>query len=336
MSAPILVTGGSGFVGSMLVDELCRLGAAQVRVLDPRAPVSDVPTAVDFIAGSILDETLLRRAMQGCRQVYHVAAIPDLWLADKKQFHQVNTIGTQKVLAAAEHANVQKLVYTSTESIVVGVSRRTGQADEATAVRLQDMPGPYCRSKFLAEQAARKAADEGLPVVIVNPTLPIGPGDDRLTPPSRMLLGYLNGDYGAYLNSAFNLIHVRDVARGHILAAEHGRVGERYMLAGENLTLRELLAMLQQLTGRKMPRARVPWLLAYGFAAVSEWIADHITHQPPTAPLTGVRLARRPMFFDNQKARRELGLEPVPIRTALQDAIADFDRRGLLAVSDTF
>lgn len=330
MSNSILVTGGCGFVGSMLVDELCQQGAQRVRVLDVRAPATAFSDQVDFLQGSILDDTALSQAMQGCALVYHVAAIPDLWLADKQQFHLVNTIGTQKVLAAAEQAKVHKLVYTSTESIVVGTSRRVGNADEASAVSLQDMPGPYCRSKFLAEQAARKATQDGLPVVIVNPTLPIGPGDERLTPPSRMLLGYLNGDYAAYLNSAFNLIHVRDVARGHILAAEHGRVGERYMLAGENLTLRELLDQLHQLTGRKMPHAQVPWLLAYGFAAASEFIADHITHKAPTAPLTGVRLARRPMFFDNQKACRELGLEPVPIRTALQEAIADFSRRGLL------
>jgi len=330
MSDGILVTGGCGFVGSMLVDELCQQVAQRVRVLDVRAPATAFPDQVDFLHGSIVDDTVLSQAMQGCKLVYHVAAIPDLWLADKKQFHLVNTVGTQKVLAAAAQAKVEKLVYTSTESIVVGTSRREGNADEASAVALQDMPGPYCHSKFLAEQAAREAADKGLPVVIVNPTLPIGPGDERLTPPSRMLLGYLNGDYGAYLNSAFNLIHVRDVARGHILAAEHGRIGERYMLAGENLTLRELLAMLQELTGRKMPRAQVPWLLAYGFAAVSEFVADHITHKPPTAPLTGVRLARRPMFFDNQKACRELGLEPEPVRTALQEAIADFSRRSLL------
>jgi len=335
MTATVLVTGGCGFVGRMLVEELCQQGGGHVRVLDLRAPTSELPAQVDFIQGSILDEAALKQAMQGCRQVYHVAAIPDLWLADKQQFHQVNTVGTQKVLAAAAHARVQKLVYTSTESIVVGVGRRSGQADETTAARLQDMPGPYCRSKFLAEQAARKAADEGLPVVIVNPTLPIGPGDDRLTPPSRMLLGYLNGEYGAYLNSAFNLIHVRDVARGHILAAEHGRIGQRYMLAGENLYLSELLVILQELTGRKMPRARVPWLLACAYAAAAEFIADHITGKSPTAPLTGVRLARRPMFFDNQKARRELGLEPVSVRTALQEAIADFGRRGLLAAADT-
>lgn len=322
MSDGILVTGGCGFVGSMLVDELCQQVVQRVRVLDVRAPATAFPDQVDFLHGSILDDTALSQAMQGCKLVYHVAAIPDLWLADKKQFHLVNTVGTQKVLAAAAQAKVEKLVYTSTESIVVGTSRREGNADEASAVALQDMPGPYCRSKFLAEQAAREAADKGLPVVIVNPTLPIGPGDERLTPPSRMLLGYLNGDYGAYLNSAFNLIHVRDVARGHILAAQHGRIGERYMLAGENLTLRELLAMLQALTGRKMPRAQVPWLLAYGFAAVSEFVADHITHKPPTAPLTGVRLALHPCRFDNAKAREALGFAPRPLDETLPEALA--------------
>ncbi len=330
MTAAILVTGGCGFVGRMLVDELGQQGAGRVRVLDLREPPESMAANVDFMAGSILDEQLLMQAMQGCEQVFHVAAIPDLWLADKRRFHEVNTIGTQNVLTAAARNSVQKLVYTSTESIVVGTRHRRGSANETTSVSIKDMPGPYCRSKYLAEQAVRQAAAQGLPVVIVNPTLPIGPGDERLTPPSRMLLGYLNGDYGAYLNSAFNLIHVRDVARGHILAAAHGRSGERYMLAGENLYLSELLQMLTELTGKPMPRMRVPWLLAYGFAAASEFVADHITHKPPMAPLTGVRLARRPMFFDNHKAREQLGLQPVPIKQALREALADFAARGLI------
>ena len=330
--ATTLVTGGSGFIGQAVTEALLQNGE-QVRMLDLREPPAALAGRLEFRQGSILDQAMLRDAMRGCQRVFHLAAIPELWLADKRGFEQVNTVGTEKVLDAAARAGVRRLVYTSTESIVVGTRRRSGNADENTAVTLKDMPGPYCRSKFLAEAAARRAAQQGLPVVIVNPTLPIGAGDLRLTPPSRMLLGYLNGEYSAYLDSAFNLVHVRDVAQGHLLAADKGRVGERYMLAGENLRLSELLAILQQLTGLPMPRRRVPWLVALGFAAVSEFIADHITHQPPMAPITGVRLARRPMFFDNRKAREELGLELTPAAVALGDAIADFRARGLITRS---
>jgi len=262
--------------------------------------------------------------------VFHLAAIPELWLPDKRVFEQVNTRGTQQMLDAAARAGVRRFVYTSTESIVVGTRKRRGSADESTRVTLDDMPGPYCRSKFLAEAAARRAAHEGLPVVIVNPALPIGAGDLRLTPPSRMLLGYLNGDYAAYLDFSLNLIHVDDVARGHLLAAERGRVGERYMLAGENLQLSELLAVLHELTGLAMPRLRVPWIVALGTAAISEFIADHISHKEPVAPLTGVRLARRQLTFDNRKAREELGLSITPARVALQEVINDFRARGLI------
>lgn len=327
--ATTLVTGGSGFIGQAVCEALLA-GGDQVRMLDLREPPPALAARVDFHHGSILDDALLNDAMAGCQRVFHLAAIPELWLPDKRQFEQVNTRGTEKVLDAAARHNIRRLVYTSTESIVVGTRRRSGQADENTAVTLEDMPGPYCRSKFLAEAAARRAAQQGLPVVIVNPTLPIGAGDLRLTPPSRMLLGYLNGEYGAYLDSAFNLVHVRDVANGHLLAAEKGRIGERYMLAGDNLRLSELLDLLHQLSGLPMPHRKVPWAVAFGFALMSEFVADHITHRPPMAPVTGVRLARRPMFFDNTKAREELGLTVTPARQALADAIDDFRSRGLI------
>ena len=328
-----LVTGGAGFIGRALVEELLVERAEPVRVLDTREPPGVMAGRVDYRRGSILDDDQLQAAMSGCDRVFHLAAIPDLWLADKRTYEQVNQQGTKKVLAAAARANVSRLVYTSTESIVAGTRKLGQHADEDTSATLADMPGPYCRSKFLAERAALRAADEGLPVVIVNPTMPIGAGDERLTPPSRMVLGFLNGEYSAYLDSAFNLIHVRDVARGHVLAAERGVVGQRYMLSGENLRLRELLRMLNELTGMAMPRHRVPWTVAYAFAAASEWTADHITHRPPMAPLTGVQLARNPLFFDNQRARRELELEITPVREALREAIEDFRRRGLLTAS---
>ena len=328
--ATTLVIGGAGFIGRMLVDELLLRNEGPVRVLDRQEPPDTMASRVDYIRGSILDEDQLHAAMQGCESVFHLAAIPELWLPDKRTYQRVNTEGTEKVLAAAARARVARLVYTSTESIVAGTRKLSQHADEGTSATLADMPGPYCRSKFLAERAAVKAADEGLPVVIVNPTLPIGAGDERLTPPSRMLLGFLNGEYRAYLDSAFNLIHVRDIARGHLLAAERGTVGQRYILSGENLRLGELLRILNGLTGITMPRRRVPWALAYAFAAGSEWVADHITHKPPMAPLTGVQLARYPMFFDNDRARQELGLQITPVREALREAVEDFQRRGLL------
>ena len=328
--ATTLVIGGAGFIGRTLVEELLAQGRNPIRVLDTREAPEALADRVDYIRGSILDDQQLNVAMQGCDSVFHLAAIPELWLPDKRLYERVNTQGTQKVLNAATRVQVGRLVYTSTESIVAGTRKSRSHANESTQASIRDMPGPYCRSKFLAEQAAFKAAREGLPVVIVNPTLPIGSGDERLTPPSRMLLGFLNGDYPAYLDSAFNLIHVRDIARGHLLAAERGTPGQRYILAGENLRLSELLQVLNELTGIEMPRKRVPWPLAYIFAALSEWVADQITHKPPSAPLTGVRLARHPMFFNNQRTRQELGLEVTPVRQALSEAIEDYQRRGLL------
>lgn len=328
--ARTLIIGGAGFIGRALVEELLDQNKDTIRVLDLRDLPGALAGRVDYIRGSILDDQQLQAAMQGCDSVFHLAAIPELWLPDKRNYLRVNTEGTRRVLNAAARANVSRLVYTSTESIVAGTHKSRSHANESTRASLRDMPGPYCRSKFLAEQAAFKAAREGLPVVIVNPTLPIGAGDERLTPPSRMLLGFLNGEYPAYLDSAFNLIHVRDIARGHRLAAERGTPGQRYMLAGENFRLSELLQLLNELTGIKMPCRRIPWSLAYVFAALSEGVADYITRKPPSAPLTGVRLARHPMFFDNQRARRELGLAVTPIRQALTEAVQDFQQRGLL------
>jgi dihydroflavonol-4-reductase len=228
---------------------------------------------------------------------------------------------------------VQRFVYTSTESILKSyrAPKQSARAliDETVVLTLDDMPGPYCRSKFLAEQAAREAATGGLPVVIVNPTMPIGPGDDLLTPPSKMILGFLNGETPAYLDCEFNLVDARDVAAGQILAADKGRVGERYILGNVNLSLGELLAELQRLTGLAMPRTRIPYALAIASAVVSESIAN-ITKKPPIAPITGVRLARTSMAFDCSKARNELGWSCRTLEQSLRDAINWMSGRGLL------
>jgi dihydroflavonol-4-reductase len=319
--APLsVVTGGSGFIGRHLVRLLAEKGHA-LRVLDLVASPGLDPRA-EFFQGSILDAALVRRVLTDADYVFHLAANPDLWAPDKRTFHETNYVGTCVVLEEAERAHLRRFVHCSTESILKGV-RNGGRAlaNESVSRTVADMPGPYCRSKFLAERAALAAAGRGLPVVIVNPTLPIGPGDLRLTPPTRMLLDFVNGENPAYLDFATNMIDVRDAALGHWLAAERGRVSERYILGGENVRLSQVLAMLSDLTGLRMPRLRVPYALALAAAAISELMADFVTRRPPKAPLTGVRLAGTSMTFDCARAEQELGLQPRPIRRALADAV---------------
>lgn len=326
-----LVTGGSGFIGRHLVSLLANRGD-QVRVLDLRE-WPEAPAGVELRRGSILDRGTLDRAMAGVDRVFHLAANPNLWAPDPQSFLDVNYQGTCRVLEAAARAKVARLVYTSTESILKNSraprNSRAGLIDETAILTVDDMPGAYCRSKFLAEEAAKRAADTGLPVVIVNPTMPIGPGDVLLTPPTKMILGFLNGTIPAYLNCEFNLVDARDAALGHVQAAERGRIGERYILGGTNLSLRDLLDRLAALTGLAMPRTRVPYALAYAAAVVSESLAN-LSKQPPLAPLTGVRLARSSMAFDSRKARDELDWACRPLDASLLDTIRDLKRRGLL------
>jgi len=323
-----LVTGGGGFVGRHLVRLLHERGE-RVRVLD-LAGAPGLPPDVEVVTGSILDAGKLRHAMAGAGRVYHLAANPNLWARDPDVFMQTNYRGTLAVLAAAADAKPERLVYTSTESILKSHRHpTTGTVDETVSWTVDDMPGPYCRSKFLAEQAAMAAAQDGLPVVIVNPTLPIGPGDNHLTPPTRMLLDFLSGRAPAYLDCVFNLVDVRTVALGHILAADKGRIGERYILGGRNIGVLDLLQLLGALSGRRMPSLRIPYWLAWSTAAISESLSL-VTKRPPIAPLTGVRLARTPMRFDSSKAVRELGLPVTPLETSLVDALAWFAEQRLL------
>lgn len=330
-----VVTGGSGFIGRHLV-QLLRDQGETVRVLDlvelkPRDP------QVQFIHGSILDRHTVQAALAGADRLYHLAANPDLWARDKSSFLETNYCGTKLVLEEADRAGVSRIVYTSTESILKGRRRvlNDGQIDETIELALADMPGPYCRSKFLAEQEATAAARRGLPVVIVNPTLPVGPGDYRLTPPTKMLVDFLNGDNPAYLDFELNMIDVRDAALGHLLAADHGRLGRRYILGGDNLRLSEVLDTLHDLTGLPMPRRRIPYAGALVVAAVSELIANVVTRRPPKASLTGVRLAGSPMNFNCTRAVTELGLPQTPVRTALADAVVWLAERGLIRPTRT-
>ena len=331
MAKKVLVTGGLGFIGRHLVALLLSRGDS-VRILDIAEPNNPLPE-VEYIKGSIVDPALVRRSMKEIQIVFHLAAKAGLWARRKSEFITVNQLGTQNVLEAAlETPTLEKVVHTSTESILKSYRYPSRQApiNESVQLNLQDMPGPYCQGKFLAEQEAFKAAQRGLPIVIVNPTVPLGPGDYRLTPPSRMILSFLNGNYPAFLDCLLNVIDVRDVAMGHLLAEERGNIGQRYILGHINLQLSELLAILTELTGLEMPQRRIPYWLALTVSVVQELIADYLTHQPPAASLTGVRLAHTPLLFDNTKAQQDLGLNCRPLQESLLDAISWYQQQNLL------
>lgn len=313
-----LVTGGTGFVGDALVRTLVSVGV-DVRVLDVRAPAEPV-AGVEYREGSVLDPDALDTALDGARYVFHLAANASLWADDPAAFVELNTGGTRALIAAAGGRPLERIVVTSSETTMKPRRGRPEGIHEGLELAPDDLTGAYPASKRLAELAALDAARAGLPVVVVNPTLPIGARDAQLTPPTRMLIDYLSGRDPAYLEFSLNLVDVRDAAAGHWLAAVRGHPGRRYLLGGENLTMSALLAMLTELTGLSMPRARIPHALAYTVAAVSELVADRVTHRAPRASLTGVRLARCDAPTDDRLARRELGYASRPAIEALADA----------------
>ncbi len=325
-----LVTGGAGLVGAHLVRQLAERGVA-VRVLErPGANTANLDglrEGVDLRWGDIRNSEAVAGALEGCDTVFHLAGNPHLWARDKRVFHEVNTEATRVVLEAAAKGGVERTVYTSTESILA-LARGRGMVTEATEATLDDMVGAYTRSKFLAEQEALRRARDGQPVVIVNPTLPVGPGDVNLTPPGRLILDFLNRRVPACVSCTLNLIDVRDVAAGHILAAERGRPGERYILGHQNLSAAAFFATLAELTGVKPPRLHIPHWVGWATAAVMEGIANGITKRPPMACRVGLAIARRTRPFDATRAMRELGLTPRPVRQALADACAWFVRMG--------
>lgn len=314
-----LVTGGSGFIGRHVVSAL-RARGGFVRILDEAAPAD--AEGCEFVRGSILDHATVLDALDGIDHVYHLAAIAHLWTPDAQRFDRVNRAGTEAVLSAAARKKVARFVHCASAAILATPRSAGARVDETATASLADMSGPYSRSKYLGEQAALSAAHAGQPVVVVNPTLPIGPGDDRLTPPMAMLALYLQGRMPAALNFILNLVDVRDVALGIILAAERGRAGERYILGGENVSFKQLAAMLHDLTGKSPIKAWIPGQLALAVGLATEWVARHVTHREPAGTAEGVRLALRSAYLDSGKARRELGYAPRPMREALADAIS--------------
>ncbi|HZP68307.1 MAG TPA: NAD-dependent epimerase/dehydratase family protein [Pseudolabrys sp.] len=317
----ILVTGGSGFIGQHLVSTLAASGH-QLRVLDLRPPRRAVAN-VQYINGSVLDRDLVEQALNDVEEVYHLAGLPGMWVARKDDFHAVNCRGTEVVIAAARRRGIARMLHCSTESILFRASPSGGTAVEDTLLTADDMPGPYTRSKLLAERVAMQAAASGFPVVIGSPTMPIGPHDYNLTPPTAMLRHFLHKRLQFYLDFVLNLVDVRDVAAGLILAMDRGQVGQRYILGGESIPLRRLLQHVATIAGRDSLCVPVPGRLAEMTAAVLEFVADHVTHRPPSATAEAVRIALRSKALSIEKAQQELGYAPRPIEPALRETIAN-------------
>ena len=318
-----VVTGGAGFIGSHLVGMLVARGE-RVRVVErPGAAVDHLDPRVEVVRADIRDRAATRAAVAGGRWVYHLAANPNLWARDRGEFAAVNHRGTVHVLDAALEGGAERVVHVSTESILTCArSKGTGVIAEDVAVTLADAVGPYCRSKLRAEDEAMARGRAGAPVVIANPTMPVGPGDRGVSPPTRLIRDFLAGRLPARMDCTLNLIDVRDVAAGLVRAMDRGRPARRYLLGGANLTLVELLGLLSARSGVPAPRWSVPYPVGLAVAYVSEFWADHVTHRPPKATVTGVRLTRRTMHFDAARSLAELGLVPRPIAESLADAVA--------------
>ena len=322
-----LVTGATGFLGSHVARQLAARGE-RVRVLV--RPTSDTQ-AIDGLEaerfiGDLRDASSLDRALAGVTHVFHVAADYRLWARNPHEIYESNVTGTRNLLEAARRTSVEKFVYTSTVA-TIAVPRKQGLPDESTQSSVEEMIGHYKRSKFEAEQCAMRAAEAGLPVVIVNPTTPVGPGDWKPTPTGKIIVDFLNGRMPGYVDTGLNFVPVEDCAAGHLLAAERGRIGERYILGGRNLTLKKMLDMLAAISGLPAPGWKFPHALAY-VAACADTLISGALGREPQIPLEGVRMARHKMFVDASKATRELGFSPGPIEGALERAVRWYQANG--------
>jgi dihydroflavonol-4-reductase len=325
-----LVTGATGFVGAAVAKAL---GAAgwQVRVLvragSDRGNLRLL--AVQVVEGELADESSLERALEGCDGLFHVAADYRLGARDPRPLYRTNVDGTRNILGAARTVGVPRIVYTSSVA-TVGIPADGTPGDERTPVTLSNMIGHYKRSKYLAEEVAREAAGAGLSVVIVNPSTPVGPGDIKPTPTGQLVLDAASGRMPAYVDTGLNIVHVDDVAAGHLLAFERGQAGERYILGGEDMSLQTILAQIAGLTGRKPPRIRLPYGAVLPMAYLAEGFAK-LSGRSGRLTLEGVRMSRKRMFFSSDKAVRDLGYRWRPPQAAFADALQWFREHGLLA-----
>ena len=320
------VTGASGFVGSNLVHELEAQGHSVKALLRPHADIRGLEgSQYEFVEGDLTDRRFLTDAIRGCDWCFHAAASYSLWMRNYQSMYAANVEGTRNVLQAAADAGCSRIVYTSTVGCIGLPDTATGEiqpTNEECYASLEQMTNHYKRSKWQAEQVAIQLADKGLPIVIVNPTAPIGPRDVKPTPTGKVIVDFLNRAMPGYVDTGLNWVHVRDVCQGHILAADRGRVGERYILghAQGNWTLQHVFEVLQEQTGIPAPKMKVPYWVALTAAYFNEAIAS-VTGKAPKAPLGGVRMAKYKMFFDPSKAINELGLPQTPPEQAFQDAV---------------
>ena len=328
-----LVTGAGGFVGSAVARALVAAGS-EVRVLlragSDRRNVQGLD--VEVAEGDLTDRESLVRALKGCRSLYHLAADYRLWALDPQSLYRVNVDATEDLMRLAGEAGVDRIVYTSSVA-ALGLTADGSPATETTPVRLEAMIGDYKRSKYLAEQAVRKLiAEEDLPIVIVNPSAPVGPRDVKPTPTGRMIVEAASGAMPAFVDTGLNLAHVDDIAQGHLLAFEKGKIGEGYILAGENMTLAEILTAIAEICGRQPPRFKMPhdllWPLAY---AAEGWARLARSEKEPFITLDGLRMSKKKMFFSHAKAAADLGYSARPARQGLEDAIAWFRKEDYLS-----
>jgi dihydroflavonol-4-reductase len=323
----VFVTGATGFVGSHVARALADAGA-ELRLLVRQSSRTENIDSLKAgrIIGDLREPAFLKRAMSGCEAVFHVAADYRIWCRDPQEMYRSNVEGTRALIEAAAEAGVRRVVYTSSVA-TMGFKTDGSEADENSPVSLADMIGPYKRSKFLAEQIALKAPH----VVVVNPTTPVGEQDIKPTPTGEVIVSFLRRKFPAYVDTGLNLVDVAECARGHLQALERGRPGERYILGGENLTLKQILDKLAALTGLPAPSVRLPYAAAFCAGAVDTFITGYLRGREPRVVLDAVRMGRKKMFVHCAKAERELGFRVVPVDDALARAVRWFREQGYVS-----
>jgi dihydroflavonol-4-reductase len=318
------VTGATGFVGSHVARVLAEQGADLRLLVRASSDTRNIDGLnAERVVGELRDPASIEKAMIGCDTVFHVAADYRLWVRDPEQMYQANVEGTRTILEAARKHGVRRVVHTSSVA-TMGFTSNGHPADENSPVKLESMIGPYKQSKFMAEQLALKAGASGMDVVVVNPTTPVGEQDIRPTPTGRIVVDFLKKKFPAYVDTGLNLVDVRECAHGHLIALEKGRSGERYILGGENLTLKQILDKLAAITGLPSPKVKVPYVMALAAGVVDEMVTGRILGQEPRATIDAVRMGRKKMFASSAKAERELGWNPTPVDGALRRAVEWF------------
>ena len=319
-----LVTGATGFLGSAIARELLSDGRKIKLLARDNADLQNIDGLdAEVVKGDLRDRESLKSAMKGCSTLYHAAAYYSLWDRDKKLIYDINVQGTRNILETALELDLGRVVYTSTVGCI-GLSEDHSPTNEDHPMDPSTLSNDYKISKFQAEKIALEMHGRGLPVVIVNPSTPIGPRDIKPTPTGKIVLDFLHGKMPAYLDTGLNLIDVADCARGHILAEEKGKPGERYILGNKNMSLKEILLALEKITGIKAPSIKMPYWVAYAAGLACETLSDLVTQKPPAVPLAGVKMAKYFMYFDSSKAIQELGLPQNPVENALNQSVQWF------------